>query len=186
MTKKVLVPVSNGFEELEFVAPVDIMRRAGLEVTIATLGNSDEVVGAHGLVIKGDCLLSNVSSEFDAVVCPGGMDCAISLGKDQHLLSIIKELKQRGKLIAAICASPVTILEKNGLLADVDMAVCYPMMIHELKKPDPSRSPVCVSSNVVTSQGPGTAVCFGLKIVEILCGKEQSDDVATAIVANTN
>ncbi|OII75330.1 uncharacterized protein cubi_01851 [Cryptosporidium ubiquitum] len=184
MSKKVLIAVANGFEEIEFVTPVDILRRAGLNVTIAVSGDCNMVVGAHGITIKGDKFLNEVLSEdYDLVMCPGGMECAIKLGKDQNLLKILHETKKKGKIIASICASPVIVFEKNGLLSDVEKAVSYPSMMSELARPDSANSAVCVSSNVVTSQGPGTSVSFGLKLVEMLCGLEQSNLIADSIVA---
>lgn len=184
MPKKVLVAVASGFEEIEFVAPVDILKRAGLDVTIAVSGDSTNVVGVNGVAIQGDKLLSDVSSEnYDLVVCPGGMECSIKLGKDQQLLKMLQETKKRGGIIASICASPVNVFEKNGLLIDVEKAVSYPSMMSELTRPDNSNATVCVSSNVVTSQGPGTSISFGLKLVEMLCGLEKSKLIANTIVA---
>ncbi|KAH8583944.1 DJ-1 family [Cryptosporidium sp. chipmunk genotype I] len=183
MSKKVLVALASGFEEIEFVAPVDILRRAGLNVTIAVSGNCNKAVGAHGITIVGDKLLDEVLSEdYDLVICPGGMDCAVKLGKDQNLLKILRETKKRGGIIASICASPVIVFEKNGLLSDVEKAVTYPSMMSELCRPDNSNAAVCVSSNVVTSQGPGTSVLFGLKLVEMLCGVEKSKLIADSIL----
>ncbi|CUV06152.1 unnamed protein product [Cryptosporidium hominis] len=184
MAKKVLVALANGFEEIEFVTPVDILRRADLNVTIAVSGDCKKVMGAHGITIMGDKLLDEVLSEdYDLVMCPGGMDCAIKLGSDQNLLKILRETKKKGGIIASICASPVIVFEKNGLLSDVEKAVSYPSMMNELDKPDSSNAAVCVSSNVVTSQGPGTSVLFGLKLVEMLCGVEKSKLIADTIVA---
>lgn len=185
MSKKVLVAVASGFEEIEFVVPVGILRRAGLDVTIAVSGDCTNVVGVHGVVVQGDKLLSEVSSEnYDLIVCPGGMECSIKLGKDQQLLKMLQETKKRGGIIASICASPVNVFEKNGLLVDVEKAVSYPSMMKELTRPDDSNVAVCVSSNVVTSQGPGTSVSFGLKLVEMLCGLEKSRLIADTIVAS--
>ncbi|KAJ1607995.1 hypothetical protein OJ253_2103 [Cryptosporidium canis] len=185
MGKKVLVAIASGFEEIEFVAPVDILRRAGLDVTIAVSGYSRNIVGAHGITIQGERLLSEITSEsYDLVVCPGGMECSLKLGEDRQLLKILQETKRRGGVIASICASPVNIFEKNGLLSDVDKAVSYPSMMNQLTRPDDSNSAVCVCSNVVTSQGPGTSISFGLKLVELLCGLEKSKFIADTIVAS--
>ncbi|KAF7457292.1 DJ-1 family protein [Cryptosporidium felis] len=187
MTKKVLVTVADGFEEIEFVTPVDILRRAGLNVTIGVSGEKTQVVGAHGISINGDVLLSEILSEsFDMVVCPGGLQCAYKLGSDKNVLTILRETKERGGIIAAICASPVIVFEKNGLLSDVNLAVSYPSMMNELTRPDLSMPSVCVSSNVVTSQGPGTSISFGLKLVELLCGQHQSKNISETIVAVNN
>lgn len=184
MPKKVLVALASGFEEIEFVAPVDILRRAGLNVTLAVSGDCNTVVGAHGIVIQGDMLIKEVLSEdYDLIICPGGMECAIKLGKDQHLLKMLHETKKRGGIIASICASPVVVFEKNGLLSDIEKATSYPSMMSELSRPDNSNAAVCVSSNVVTSRGPGTSISFGLKLVEMLCGLEQSKLIADSIVA---
>ncbi|KAK6588789.1 hypothetical protein RS030_2232 [Cryptosporidium xiaoi] len=182
MSKKVLVAVAGGFEEIEFISPVDVLRRAGLNVVIGVSGSSLEVVGANGVSIKGDVFLSELSAEFDAIVCPGGMGCASTLGADKHFLELLKETKKRGKLIAAICASPVLVLEKNGLLSDIEKATCYPSMASELSRPDLSDD-VCVCSNVITSKAPGTSIQFALKIVETLCGIGPAQSVAEMIVA---
>ncbi|KAH8740033.1 hypothetical protein FG386_000860 [Cryptosporidium ryanae] len=182
MSKKILVAVANGFEEIEFISPVDILRRAGLDVVIGVSGDSLEVVGTNGVSIKGDIFISQLSAEFDAIICPGGMNCANTLGTDKHLLKLLKDTKEKGKLIAAICASPVLVFEKNGLLNNIEKATCYPSMASELSKPDLSND-VCVSSNVITSKAPGTSIQFALRIVEALCGASVSHSVAEMIVA---
>jgi 4-methyl-5(b-hydroxyethyl)-thiazole monophosphate biosynthesis len=161
---RVIVPLAEGFEEIEAVSVIDVLRRANIKVDV--VGVEDEVVaGRNGVKILCDKIISDVKPEdYDGIVLPGGNPGYKNLESNQQVINIIKTLNSRGKLVAAICASP-TILEKIGILED-KKATCYPSLRNKLKNYVDER--VVVDKNVITSQGPGTAVEFALEIVKFL------------------
>lgn len=167
---KVMVPLAEGFEEIEAFSVIDVLRRAGIKVdTIGVVGTV--MASSHGVRVMVDKKITDVNpDEYDAIVLPGGSPGYINLGKSAKLLEIIKKLNYQDKLIAAICASP-SILSKLGLL-DNKRATIYPGMEKELPYPRGER--VVVDGNIITSQAPGTAIEFALKIVEKLAGKEKA------------
>ncbi|MCA9400580.1 MAG: DJ-1/PfpI family protein [Candidatus Omnitrophica bacterium] len=178
MPKKVLVLLAEGFEEVEAVMPVDILRRAGLNVTITSLGEN-QVTGAHGLTIVADSKLLDIDPhQFDALVIHGGMPGAENLANDKNVFNIIKDYHQRGKLIAAICASPAFVLAPTGILSG-KKATCFPGC--EDKFDDKTTfviDRVVVDGSVITSRGLGTAHDFALTIVGYLCGQQKADEIA--------
>ena len=173
---KALVPVADGFEELELISIVDILRRANINVTLASVTHNKQVKGAHQIVVSADALFDEVKDqEYDLVVCAGGMDNAKTLGSNQGVIARFKRQKESGKLYAAICASPKLVLEANGLLEGVQ-ATGYPGL--DLHDRSMENHNVVVSHNCVTSKAPGTALEFSLKLVEVLCGAEKAAHVA--------
>ena len=175
----VVLPLAKGFEELEAVALIDVMRRGGIEVRIAyiddSLGHGKVVIGANGIGIKADTALKNVISEdFDMMVLPGGWDGTYALAEHQRVIDLVKEFKA-SKIIGAMCAAPF-VLKKAGVLGSD--YTCYPGAKDEIDHPGyRDDKKVVTDGNVMTSQGPGTAVCFGLAIVERLVGKESMQAV---------
>ncbi|MEM5794173.1 MAG: DJ-1/PfpI family protein [Candidatus Aenigmatarchaeota archaeon] len=167
---KILVPLAEGFEEIEAFAIIDILRRAGIKVdTVGVVGTV--IKSARGISVMADKRLDEINPEdYDGIVLPGGNPGYINLGKSQKIIEIIKNFDEKNKLIAAICASP-SILAKAGVLEDKE-ATIYPGMEKEL--PHPREGRVVVDKNVITSQAPGTAIEFALKIVEKLLGKEKA------------
>ncbi|OII78167.1 DJ-1 family protein [Cryptosporidium andersoni] len=184
MITKVLVAIADGVEEIEFVAPVDIMRRAGLDVLIASVGDNLNVVGANGIKLCADVLLKDLDKGFSAIVCPGGLGCSKALAESNLFKEHLHHTKNSGGIIAAICASPALVLEPHGLLDDVEHAVCYPSMKNQLSKPHPDQPHVAVAANIITSQGPGTAIEFGLHLVATLCGETTAKQVSEGIIAS--
>ncbi|NOX71980.1 MAG: DJ-1/PfpI family protein [Candidatus Micrarchaeota archaeon] len=169
--KKILLPLADGFEEIEAISVMDVLRRAGFDVIVTGLPSSI-VEGAHGLKIIADKKIDNVNmDEFDALVLPGGNPGYKNLGKSKKIMDAICAFEESGKLVAAICASP-TLLAEAGILKE-RKATVYPGMEREI--PRPRDGNVVVDDNVITSKGPGTAIEFALKIVEILDGKENAD-----------
>ena len=175
----VLLPLAEGFEELEAVALIDVMRRGGIEVRIAyiddRLGHGKVVVGANGIGVKADTALKNVISEdFDMMVLPGGWDGTYALEENARVITLVQEFKAH-KIIGAMCAAPY-VLKKAGVLGS--SYTCYPGAKDEINHPGYRDDlKVVTDGNVMTSQGPGTAVCFGLAIVERLVGKESMQAV---------
>ncbi len=175
----VLLPLAEGFEEVEAVALIDTMRRGGIEVRIAyiddRLSHGKVVIGANGIGVKADTALKNIiSDDFDMMVLPGGFEGTYALAENARVIELVQEFKEK-KSIAAICAAPF-VLKKAGVLG-TDYT-CYPGAKDEIDHPGyRSDSKVVTDGNIITSQGPGTALCFGLAIIERLVGKESMQAV---------
>lgn len=167
MRKKALVILADGFEEIEAIAPIDILKRSGVEVVIAGLSGR-EAESARGIKIITSIALDEVENEFDALILPGGSLAAENLSKSRKVTALIKDMNNKGKVIAAICASPTVVLAATGVL-DGKKATCYPGMEKTFPgSVKPSRKKVVIDGNIVTSKGPGTAFLFGLKLAELL------------------
>lgn len=170
----VLLPLAKGFEEVEAVSLIDVMRRGGIEVTLAYLDDEfdmDLVLGANGITIKADVSINTViADDFDMIVLPGGWDGTYALADNKKVQSLLKEFKEREKLVGAICAAPYALSRAGVLGKDY---TCYPSVENEIKQ-DGYRADkmVVVDGNIITSRGPGTALCFGLGIVRTLVGKD--------------
>lgn len=171
MSKKVLLPLAGGFEEIEFISSADILRRAKLEVIVASLSENLQVVGAHNISIKADCSLQNVDTkELEAIVLAGGSKGMLNLKSDERILALIKALHTQGKLVGAICASPI-VLNAAGIFDENTKFSCYPSCEQGLKGIY-VKDAVCEYENIITSAGPATAVLFALALVKRLCGAE--------------
>jgi 4-methyl-5(b-hydroxyethyl)-thiazole monophosphate biosynthesis len=183
MKKKALIVFAEGFEEMEGIIPLDLLRRAGVEVTVAGLG-SKEITGSRArLTVLCDALLEDVHDLFDAIILPGGMPGATNLKESEMVNVLTKTLAKSGKIVAAICATPAVVLAPLGIL-DGKKATCYPSMEKEFHHSTThSREAVVIDKNIITSQGPGTAFLFGLAIVEALLGKEKRTEVERATLA---
>lgn len=181
--KTIIVPLSEGFEEMEAVVLVDILRRAGLQVVTAATGADRIVHGAHGIDVAADALWDEVAGrDFDAIAIPGGMGGTRRNQADARVLRMAATLHEAGKLVAAICAGPL-VLQSAGVFAKGDKATCYPgLQESEFTVPEWVDEPVVANGNVITSQGPGTAYAFGLAIVRALRGNAVASIVAEAMV----
>ena len=182
---KALVFLAPGFEEIEASTIVDVLRRCGVEVTLAGL-KPGVVEGAHGIKFTSDKSVDEVTAkDFDAVVCPGGAPGYENLRKDQRVIGMVKEAFESGRLVAAICASPA-VLSQAGILKGKLCAI-YPGMEEELLKSGGKprkRDLVVVDGNIITSKGPATAIAFALKLAEKLVGKDAAKKVAKETLAN--
>jgi 4-methyl-5(b-hydroxyethyl)-thiazole monophosphate biosynthesis len=170
---KVLVPLANGCEELEAVTVIDLLRRAGVEVTVAGL-EKGAVKASRGTVLVPDIELNQVCNEqFDMIVLPGGLPGADYLAKDEILADIIQSMHQRQAHIGAICAAP-KVLAKHGCLNN-KRATAYPGVLTREEFPEVliTEEALVVDGNIITSKGPGTAMVFALKLIEILCGHDK-------------
>lgn len=179
--KKVYLFMADGFEEIEALAVVDLLRRANVGVEMVSVSNTLEVVGAHNVVVKADSLIANAQIKNpDMLILPGGMPGMENLYACERLRELL--LKQAGeqRLVAAICASP-SILGRLGLLKQ-QQAVCYPGFEDELTEAFVRNDKVVVSDNIITSRAPGTAIPFALELIKILCGLEVSDQIARDIL----
>lgn len=180
--KKVLIVFADGCEEIEAVAPVDILRRAGMAVTVAGL-STKTVTTARGLRIETDLLLCDATENYDMIILPGGGKGAENLAASSLLRERILTLYRAQKWIAAICASPAVVLAPLGIL-DGKTVTCYPETNKSLgDKIHYSKQKVVVDRNVITAQGPAVAIAFSLRIVQELCGFESSQSLARALLA---
>ncbi|MEW5768989.1 MAG: DJ-1 family glyoxalase III [Pseudomonadota bacterium] len=179
---RVLVPLAPGFEDLEAVTIVDLLRRAGVEVVTAGL-HAGLVQGARGTRVQPDAALDEVLDQaFDMIALPGGMPGAEHLKNDARVQALLQRLAAAGKYTAAICAAPIA-LAQAGLLGG-HRATSYPGFLDQATPPGVTylEQPVVVDGKVVTSRGPGTAMDFALALVELLAGKARRDQVEAGLV----
>ncbi len=177
--KTVLVPLFEGFEEIEAITIIDVLRRADIEVVTASL-ETKTVIGAHAIAIIADTLLDQVnSSEFDAIVLAGGAG-TFRMREDPRITKMLIAHAKADKLIGAICAAP-TVLSKAGLLKG-KRATSFPSVQDQLEVGEYLIIPVVVDGFVVTSRGAGTAMAFALKLVEILKGEAIANKLAIDII----
>ncbi len=180
----VLVPLAEGFEEIEAVTIIDVLRRAGIEVTTAYLFNR-EVNGANGITVLANVSIDDVvAEEYDMMVLPGGMPGAEHLRDDARVQALLQAFDRGGKRIGAICAAPIA-LDKAGVLEDSDDYTCYPSYDAQISHGRfTDRYKVVKSGNVLTSRGPGTAICFALAIVRELAGEESYNALKAGLLAD--
>ncbi|KAG9446782.1 hypothetical protein H6P81_012910 [Aristolochia fimbriata] len=183
MASKVLVPIANGTEPTEAVVIIDVLRRAGADVTVASVEKELRVDASWGLKLVADSLISDcLDSVFDLISLPGGIPGSTNLRDCGVLESIVKKHAAEGRLHSAICAAPAAALGPWGLLNGFK-ATCYPTWMEKLPSEVMAvESRVVQDGKVVTSRGPGTAMEFSVKLVEALCGKEKADEVAGPMV----
>lgn len=191
---QVLLPVADGNEDIEFSALLDVLRRGGLEVTIACVEPCSEVVLMKGLRIVPDVLIDDVASErWDAIAMAGGIPGAMNLARSEVLRSMLVEHHEAGRVIGAICLSPALVLEPAGVLANATRVTCNPLPIRTDDqswaadeftrllgdKFDPSAR-VCVdeANRIITSQTPGTAIEYALALVAMLRGREVAQGIS--------
>jgi len=182
---RALVPFSTGVEEIECVAVVDILRRANIEVCLASPGGG-AVTGRSGIAIAADAALSDVMNEnWDMVVLPGGLPNARLLRDDANVQAVVERLREQHKCIAAICAAP-TALAAYGITAG-RRVTSYPTFQQEMEQLASSSlysdEDVVEDDFLITSRGAGTAVAFALRLVARLCGEEKAEEIRVSIVA---
>lgn len=178
-----LVPLADGFEEIEAVVIVDVLRRAGVEVRMAGLA-SGPVRGAHGITLATDCGLDEVdASELAMLVLPGGMPGTANLLADERVLALVRGLESSGRTVAAICAAP-TVLAAAGVLRG-RRVTSYPDVRGRLPGAEVVNHPRVVRSGpVVTSQGVGTALEFALELAAELAGEDRAREVGKAMLVD--
>ncbi|WP_313054622.1 DJ-1 family glyoxalase III [Pseudomonas lopnurensis] len=178
MSKRVLIPVADGSEDLETVTLVDVLRRAEFDVVVASAEERRMLTGARGTRITADAMLLDVlAQDFDLIVLPGGMPGAKTLGELEPLAERVRQQAAAGREFAAICAAPAMALHAYGVLRG-RRVTCYPSMSEHLSSATFVDQPVVVDGNCITSQGPATALEFALTLVERLAGKGKRRQVA--------
>lgn len=184
MTKRVLISVADGVEDLECVTLIDVLRRAEVEVVVASIESRRMITCARGTRLTADAMLVDVLAQaFDLIVLPGGMPGAQHLAEHEPLAERVREQAKAGKLFAAICAAPALALQQYGVLKQRRMT-CYPAFSDRLSGCSFVDQAVVVDGNCITSQGPGTALEFALCLVEQLCGKGLRKQVAEAMLVS--
>ncbi len=174
--------LAEGFEEIEALSVVDILRRASMPVVTVSIGPSLEVKGAHGVTVVADTLFNEAQyASAQWLILPGGMPGATNLAAHQVLNEMLVEQNKRGGGVAAICASPAVVLGPLGLLSGRD-AVCYPGMERLVSGVRWGVKPVAVDDNIVTGNGPSAASTFALTIVAQTLGREASLEVAEGML----
>lgn len=175
----IYVFLASGFEEIEAIASVDILRRAGYEVKTVGVGGKT-VKGSHGVEITPDIMDSEViTDDMELVLLPGGMPGTLNLEKSPVVQASLDYCIREDKYIAAICAAP-SILGHRGDLEGKE-AICFPGFEDQLKGARISASPVCVDGKIITGKGPGVTMEFAFKIVEILSGRAFSEKIRAAM-----
>jgi len=182
----VLIPLAEGFEEIEAVALIDIMRRGGLEVTSVYLDGEFEtnlVTGANGITIQANSSIKEViADDYDMIVLPGGWGGTDRLAENQIAQRLLKEFKAKDKYVAAMCAAPYA-LHVAGVLNH--NYTCYPSAEEKIRIDGyTDKEKVVIDGKVITSRGPGTAICFALAIVKELVGVESYEAVKSGTLSD--
>lgn len=178
---KVYLFLAEGFEEIEAIAPIDVFRRAELDVITVSVSGDQLVTGAHGVTVAADAMFEELNFEGDFLVfLPGGMPGTLNLEAHEGLRALIAQQAGAGKNIAAICAAP-SILGKMGVLKGKE-AICYPGFESHLHGATVSSDTVVKSGNVFTAKGPGVAIDFALELVGTLKGDEVVTQVAAGMI----
>lgn len=179
MNKSVLCLLASGFEEIETITPIDLLRRASVDVTVAALGESLLVKGRSDITVQADILLEQVDiGAFDLLLLPGGPGVK-GMREDGRPAALARQFAAAGKTVTAICAAP-TVLHDAGLLAGKAYTSHFSVR-NELTEAREDR--VVADSGVITSRGAGTALDFGLELVRELCGPEKAAEIAASIMA---
>ncbi|MDM7913602.1 MAG: DJ-1/PfpI family protein, partial [Methanotrichaceae archaeon] len=179
---KILMPLTEGFEEIEAITVIDILRRAEIEVVVAGLKDG-LIEGAHKVKVLPDTSLEKIDSEdFDGVVLPGGYPGYVNLGKDERILNMVREMDRAGKYVAAICCAPYVLI-KAGVLQGRKATISPSGKKEVSVSAQYCEDRVVVDRKLITSQSPGTAMEFALKLVEVMAGEEAMKKVKAQTLA---
>lgn len=173
---KVLVFLAEGFEEIEAVTPIDILRRAGADVCTVGVGGK-LIKGAHGIAVEADVAIGDEISDFDMLILPGGMPGTDNLEKNETVISLVKKAYSEGKYIGAICAAP-KILGALGML-EGKAATSFPEFQSFLKGAKVTQEPVVFDGNIITAKGAGAAAKFAFALVTALFGEKAAAELSS-------
>lgn len=180
--KKLIIMLAEGFEEIEALTVVDVLRRADFLCHMVTLG-SIQVKGSHDIIVQGDKTISEENlHEYDGIILPGGMPGAKNLKDDIRVIELVKEFYSSGKLVAAICAAPI-VLAKAGII-NGKAATSYPDFKGELEHSIYKEDLVVREENLITSRGPATALAFAYEILNYFGEEEKSENLKEAMIYN--
>lgn len=178
---KVLIHLASGFEEIEAITTIDILRRADIDTEIVSICKCLQVSGAHGIEVRADVCQRRADYEnADMLVLPGGLPGSHNLADNEELGKNIQAHYDKGKWLAAICAAPL-VYGRMGLL-EGEEAICYPSFEPELKGATISEKAVVVSNKFITGKGPGVTMDFALEIVKQLKGEALADQIAQGLI----
>jgi 4-methyl-5(b-hydroxyethyl)-thiazole monophosphate biosynthesis len=182
---KALVFLADGFEEIEAITIIDILRRGSISVVTASISNSKTVKGSHGIEINADCLSSEATKDseldsFDMIVLPGGLPGSTNLNASAHVSKALKNQLQKSKWISAICAAPQVLC--NHEIVKGKKITHYPGAVANLNGATYVEKSVVVDGKITTSRGPGTAILFAIQLVENLKGKSVADTLAGQVL----
>ncbi len=173
--------LADGFEEIEALTVVDLLRRAGITITTVSIMGQKKVTGSHNITVLADALIEDINfDDLDMLILPGGMPGTTNLGACKPLTDKILEFNNKGKMLCAICAAP-TVFGKLGILKGIK-ACCYPGCEVDLTGADVQTSPVTVDGHFITSRGMGTAIEFGLAIICHFMDGNAANNMASKIV----
>jgi len=178
---KMLVPLAEGFEEIEAITVIDVCRRGGIDVTVAGV-TGITIKGGQGIEVAADCLIDSVDiNSYDMITLPGGLAGTLVLSESENVQSILKQMKEQGKYIGAICAAPLALHTADVLNKDF---TCYPSIENQIRLDGYHHDQsTIIDGKVMTSQGVGTAIDFALKIVRQLQGESSFKDLKESILA---
>ena len=179
---KVCIPLATGFEDIEAITLIDVIRRGGIEVVTAGVGG-EIIESAHNVKVIADTTIDKIDADdFDLVVLPGGLPGATNLAKSEEVKNLLRAMDEKDKYVGAICAAPIA-LKEAGVLKDKYTA--YPGWESNIRKEGYiSDQKVVEDKNVLTSKGPATAICFGLEIVKKFAGEETYNQLKAGLLAD--
>ena len=183
MAPTVLTLLADGFEEIEATAPIDLLRRAEAEVTVASCSDSLDLTGRSNITLRADTLLSKISDPlaFDLLVLPGG-PAVFDLRKRTEIIDLIRSFAGSGKPIGAICAAPLLLLDAGVITSD-STCTAHGSTSNELANLQPNQA-VIQNGKIITSRGAGTAVEFGLSLIKELFGTDKESEIRLSIHAD--
>lgn len=176
---KVLIFLAEGFEEIEGLMAVDLLRRAKIDITMVSMQETLFVTGAHGIEVKADKMFADIDENADMLILPGGMPGTSNLDKHKGLIKLLVKHNLENKMIAAICAAP-SVLGKNGILKD-KRATCFPGYEADLKGSSYSDEKVVCDRNIITSKGLGTSIEFALAVIQHFEGSDTARNIQKSI-----
>ena len=180
---RALVALANGFEDIEAISVIDILRRGGIDVVAASVHETTDVTSAHGVPVRADALFADVADDaYEAIVLPGGGEGTSNLAQCEQLIERLRRQKEEELLICAICAAP-TILVNAGLLDEGQHVTCYPTCSVDLDRPC-ANVPAVADGCVITGQAPGSAMLFALVILQHLIGDNAAQKIARGLVTD--
>ena len=180
---KVLIPLADGFEDVEAISVVDVLRRGGVEVVTVSIHDRRDVRSAHGVRMEADALFAEVGeATYDAIILPGGGKGTENLMRCEALAARLRRQRDEGGLLCAICAAPTVLVTADALDPQTEVT-CYPTCQGDLDRPW-TPAPVVCSGNVITGQAPGSALLFALVVLQALAGEKIAHGVAQGMVTD--
>ncbi len=181
----ILIPLAKGFEEIEAVTCINVLRRAGIQVAVASVEEDLQVLGSRNIIVMADTNIGQINAEeLEGIVLPGGMPGATNLQDSAQVIEITQKLAKKGKLVAAICAAPI-VLERAGVI-NSKKATSYPGFEQEMGSCTYHEQDVVVDGNIITARGPGIAMAFAIELIKYLKGTESADSLIKGMLIRNN